>query len=235
MVKSKQKRAGSKPRLNRSDGALKRDHILQVAARLFAKKGFDRTTSKEICLAADTNMAAVNYHFGSRDALYVAVLIAAHAHLINRTALESIASSDTAPVLKLRALLCQFLVRAADTGTPWGLQVLVRELMAPSDHLPPLIRKAVQPKVRVMMTIIASVLGRPISDPVVQQAVAFVVMPCIMLAIAPRDALRKGLPALDVEPERLLDNMMRYAAAGLKALGEIPLGELDRSSDPTRP
>ena len=220
MLIPRKRRAHPKPRAGRSDGTAKRDHILQVAARIFAKRGFDRTTSKAICLAAGTNTAAVNYHFGSRDALYVAVLIEAHGQLINRATLESIADSNTTPEQKLRALLSQFLIRPAESGTPWGLQVLIREMMAPSDHAPPLIRKAILPKIRVIMSIIASVLEVSVEDPLVQRAVAFVILPCIMLVLAPREMLRKGLPALDAHPDLLLDDMVGYAVAGLAALAQ---------------
>jgi TetR/AcrR family transcriptional regulator, regulator of cefoperazone and chloramphenicol sensitivity len=220
MVVSRKRRVTLEPRAARSDGTAKRDHILQIAARIFAKKGFDRTTSKAICLAAGTNTAAVNYHFGSRDALYVAVLIEAHGQLINRATLESIADSHTSPVQKLRALLSQFLIRPAASETPWGLQVLIREMMVPSDHLPPLVRKAVLPKIRVMLRIIASVLEVSIDDPLVQRALAFVIFPCIMMVIVPREILRKGLPALEAHPDVWLDDMVDYAVAGLAALAQ---------------
>jgi len=199
---------------------MKRDHILQVAARLFAKNGFDRTTSKAICLAARTNLAAVNYHFGSRDALYVDVLIEAHGQLIDRATIESIADSNTMPEQKLRALLSQFLTRPANSPAPWGLQVLIRELIAPSDHAPQLIRKAILPKIRVMMGIIASVLEISAEDPLVHRAMAFVILPCIMLVIAPREMLRKALPTLDAHADSLLDDMVSYAVAGLAALAQ---------------
>ena len=56
-------------RAMRSDGMEKRRHILQVAGRLYAEKGHARTTSKEICALAGTDIAAVNYPFGSKGAL----------------------------------------------------------------------------------------------------------------------------------------------------------------------
>jgi AcrR family transcriptional regulator len=220
MLISKKRRAPRKPRAARSDGTVKREHILQVAARLFAKNGFDRTTSKAICLAAGTNVAAVNYHFGSRDALYVAVLIEAHGQLIDRATIESIADSSTTPEQKLRALLGQFLIRPANLPAPWGLQVLIREMMAPSDHAPQLIRKAILPKIRIMMSIIASVLEISAEDPLVHRAMAFVILPCIMLVIAPREMLRKALPTLDAHSDSLLDDMVGYAVAGLAALAQ---------------
>ncbi len=44
--------------------------ILNAAVGLFAEKGFDKTTVRAICRAADVNVALVNYHFKSKEGLY---------------------------------------------------------------------------------------------------------------------------------------------------------------------
>ncbi len=48
--------------------------ILDTAERLFAADGFDRTSLRDITRDAGVNLAAVNYHFQSRDALVAAVI-----------------------------------------------------------------------------------------------------------------------------------------------------------------
>ena len=50
-----------------------KDVILQVAERLFAEKGIDATSIRDITRAAEVNLGAINYHFGSKDGLIVAV------------------------------------------------------------------------------------------------------------------------------------------------------------------
>ena len=206
------------PRSVRSDGAETRVHILQVAGQLFAEKGFERTTSKEICSAAGTNLAAVNYHFGSRDGLYDAVLVEAHGQIVGLDDLETIARSGDTPETKLRELIARIVRRSSDSDLPWGLRVLVREFMSPSAHVNALLRQAVLPKLRVMLAMIAEFLGVPQEHPLVQRAVAFVVMPCIMLVVAPRPVLRQALPALMADPASLAEDMSNYALAGLSSL-----------------
>jgi len=44
--------------------------LLAVAAEIFAEKGFRDATIAEICRQAGTGIAAINYHFGSKEALY---------------------------------------------------------------------------------------------------------------------------------------------------------------------
>jgi AcrR family transcriptional regulator len=50
-----------------------KDRILNAAERLFAERGFAETSLRDITSAAGTNLAAVNYHFQSKDALTLAV------------------------------------------------------------------------------------------------------------------------------------------------------------------
>ena len=51
-----------------------RERILDVAERLFAERGFDATSLRNITTDAAVNLAAVNYHFGSKDELILAAL-----------------------------------------------------------------------------------------------------------------------------------------------------------------
>jgi TetR/AcrR family transcriptional regulator, regulator of cefoperazone and chloramphenicol sensitivity len=218
MPSSSRRSVKPRPRSVRSDGVATRGQILQVAGRIFAEKGFERATSREICTTAGINMAAVNYHFGGKDGLYDAVLVEAHGQLVELNDLEAIRQSGGSAQVHLRALIDLFVRRSAGPALPWELRVLLREFMAPSTHVPVLIRHAVLPKIRVMMAMIAAVLRVPEDHPVVQRALAFVVLPCIMLVIAPRDVLRQVFPVLISEPEALVDDITRYALAGLEAM-----------------
>ncbi len=44
--------------------------IVEAATKLFAEKGLDGVTVREICAAAGVNVALVNYHFKSKEGLY---------------------------------------------------------------------------------------------------------------------------------------------------------------------
>ncbi len=48
--------------------------ILKATERLVAAKGFEATSLRAITTAAKVNLAAVNYHFATKDALIVAML-----------------------------------------------------------------------------------------------------------------------------------------------------------------
>ncbi len=48
----------------------KKERILYEACKIFAKKGYKKTTVAEICKSAKVNIASVNYYFQSKDNLY---------------------------------------------------------------------------------------------------------------------------------------------------------------------
>jgi AcrR family transcriptional regulator len=50
-----------------------KERILDEAEALFALKGYDAVSVREITGAADCNLAAVNYHFGNKQNLYLEV------------------------------------------------------------------------------------------------------------------------------------------------------------------
>src|ERR1700761_684332 len=52
----------------------KKDHILDVAERVFSELGFDGASTRTISGEAGVNMAMLNYYFGSKEGLFVAVI-----------------------------------------------------------------------------------------------------------------------------------------------------------------
>jgi AcrR family transcriptional regulator len=70
-----------------------KEQILDTAERLFADRGFDATSLRTITCEADVNLAAVHYHFGSKEALIEAVLARRFAAL-NRERLERLEACE---------------------------------------------------------------------------------------------------------------------------------------------
>jgi AcrR family transcriptional regulator len=52
----------------------KKEHIMEVAVTLFAEKGYEGTSIRDLAHAADVNIAMINYYFGSKEKLFVALL-----------------------------------------------------------------------------------------------------------------------------------------------------------------
>jgi AcrR family transcriptional regulator len=73
--------------------------ILDAAEKLFADKGFYATSLRDITAEAEVNLAAVNYHFQSKDSLIDAV-IARRIAPINRRRLELLDAAGPHPSLE---------------------------------------------------------------------------------------------------------------------------------------
>ena len=72
-----------------------RTAILAAAERLYADRGFGDVTLRDIVAAADVNLAAVNYHFGSKDEL-IAELFVTRSIATNRERLNELKAAEAA-------------------------------------------------------------------------------------------------------------------------------------------
>ena len=72
-----------------------RTAILNAAERLYADRGFADVTLRDIVAAADVNLAAVNYHFGSKDEL-IAELFVTRGLATNRERLNELKAAEQA-------------------------------------------------------------------------------------------------------------------------------------------
>ncbi len=54
-----------------------REALLQAAKKCLLEKGYARTTARDIASAADVSLAAIGYHFSSKDALLTEALLVA--------------------------------------------------------------------------------------------------------------------------------------------------------------
>jgi AcrR family transcriptional regulator len=77
-------------REGRGDAAGTRAALLRAARELFSAQGFDRTTVRAIAERADVNQALLFRYFGSKDALFTAVLADEVRELLAATAPEDL-------------------------------------------------------------------------------------------------------------------------------------------------
>jgi len=72
-----------------------RGSIIKAAVHLFAEKGFQGASVRDIVVKARVNQAAINYHFKSKDGLYLEVL---------KTAFEKLTEQAGSDPEKLKSL-----------------------------------------------------------------------------------------------------------------------------------
>src|ERR1700722_14461691 len=86
------------------DGDDTRSRLLDAAAAIFAERGYQAATTREICVRARANAAAVNYHFGDKLGLYKAALKSVIGRC-QKSGVETYALSAMAPEQALRSFV----------------------------------------------------------------------------------------------------------------------------------
>lgn len=85
-----------------------RERILGVAETLFARHGFAGASLRQVTAAAKVNLAAVNYHFGSKESL-IEEVFRRRLDELNRHRLAALAAVDANPDRQLEDVLDAFI------------------------------------------------------------------------------------------------------------------------------
>ncbi len=102
--------------------------ILDAAEKLFGKSGFDATSLRDITAEADVNLAAVNYHFQSKESLIDSV-IARRIEPVNQKRLAMLESARPDP--NIEQILMAFLTPVLDQDITEVFALMARVMASP--------------------------------------------------------------------------------------------------------
>ncbi len=221
-----------------------RHRILDAAEALFVEHGLEATSMRMITTQAGVNLAAVNYHFGSKDALIQEVFkrrlvelnrqrLAALDEVESRVASEG---RTVKPSQVLEAFFGPALALASDTehGGHTFMQLLGRTYTDPNAFVRQfLAEEYAETLSRFLSALYASLPGVP-RDEILWRF--HFMMGATSYAIAGTDALRLFAGGFeDEDPTRLLPRLMSFLLGGLRAplpeLNRAPTGESRRRND----
>ena len=112
-----------------------RNRLLDAAEKLFSERGFADTSVRDITAEANCNVAAVNYHFGGKDKLYIE-MFRRHMEGVfakHKVNIEKVMSSANPTLEKLLEAIAKTSLEAlseADARIPM-LKLMVRETLNP--------------------------------------------------------------------------------------------------------
>ena len=202
----------------RQDGDETKTLLVECAGRLIAAQGYDKTTSKSICEAARANMAAINYHFGGRDGLYIAVLEEVHRRLMNVDRLTELEASDIPAEEKINRLIGMF-IAGAFGSEGWETKVWARELISPSPFIGRILSEKAAPKLHAARRIFAEYTGLPADDPRLYCAIMSTMAPFLLLFLTDHENIDfREILKVGFDRKVLLENLKSFAAAGLASL-----------------
>jgi len=120
---------GAARKIEREDAgraAIRRRQVLAVASELFAAKGFEATSIRDIATAAGMMSGSLYYHFASKEDLYIAVQDASISKIFN--AVEQAIPGIADPWERLEAAAIAHVEAMLDRS---GFRVLVTPLFPP--------------------------------------------------------------------------------------------------------
>ncbi len=221
-----------------------KDRILDAAESLFMEHGFEATSLRSITAAAGVNLAAVNYHFGSKEELFQAVLTR-RLDPMNQERLDLLSALERAAAPK--ALRCEQilsamfvpalrLARDRERGGKDFLRLLGRAYADPA----PFIRQFLSAQYAVMIARFKAAFARALPElpPKELSWRLHFIMGALSYTLAGTDALKliAELTSTDAgNDEMLLRRLAPFLLAGLEsplpeasAAGRALDGDLER-------
>jgi len=132
--------------------------LLDVAGQVFAEKGFEGATIREICQRAEVNIASVNYYFRDKERLYIEAVKSACQGADEETPFPTW-PEGTAPLIKLRDFIHTQLRRMlSPDGPSWRRQLLLRELAQPTAACAAFVQAHVRPSAAILGAILQELL-----------------------------------------------------------------------------
>jgi len=209
-----------------------RERLISAAGPVFARHGYDAATVTQICTAAEANVAAINYHFGDKRALYREVL---------KTAIQRMKGDQREPADRERnvrpteariALISVNILRGvlAMDDKNWPLTLVLREFLHPTAEFGSLIRAELDllaPSNYLYQTV-AAITGFAADDPRLQWSIFCVLAPSLLLGSKPKEMARH-FPALETDKldlDAFAAHIGRILTNGLAPAGPTPASKV---------
>lgn len=200
-----------------------RQRLLETACEVFAEKGYRGATVHDLCSAAKANVAAVNYYFGSKRELYLAVW----QHLFDAVRQPYVETIDAIanPVQHLRELIAQRVSHVFDDGAAGRLRrVTHREMHDPTEVHAEIRERFIRPNIELVERTVAEILDLPADDPIARRCAFSVHSQLVSLArlrMKPDPSpLQRLLGGTDPDPAQtgeLADHLVTFVLGGLRA------------------
>ncbi|MDP2758121.1 MAG: CerR family C-terminal domain-containing protein [Desulfurivibrionaceae bacterium] len=210
-------------RKQRSDGQETRQNLLASAGEIFASKGFRDTTIAEICKQAAANTAAVSYHFGSKEALYVESWRYAFTRSLSIYPPDGGIPPEAPAEERLRGRILAIMRRIIDPQSH-DFDIFHKEMASPTGLLAQAMQESVEQIFTGLTLLVCELLGAEPHAHEVQLCAMSIRAQCfgpLLHARCRKSA--QGLPTTGVEPlledvEQLADHVTRFSLAGIRAL-----------------
>ena len=204
---------------------ISKERILQEAEALFAERGFYAVTIREITKAARCNLAAVNYHFGNKQNLYMEVFRC----LWKPRAKRILARFES--VLAQRELTLQGIVHAVAEAFIKGplsdeerlrhFQLWVREMARPTEAFEMVIGDVIGPFQRKLAELMRPFMAREMGQVALLLYIQSIISMVIHFNFARNPVMRITGMEYDAQfKDDLVNHVVQFSLSGLNGAGE---------------
>lgn len=196
-----------------------RERIVNAAGEIFAERGYDGTTVRDICHQAGANIAAVNYYFGDKQRLYVEAVVQAHRWRMEQFPLPAW-PEETSAERKFEDFINTFMRRVrSGPGSTWHSKLMMREMAHPTAACAELVQSSIRPQFEVLLEILRELVPPETGLEDLRLTAFSVVGQCLFYHFAD-PVTRNLITAEEYEAltiERLTRQITQFSLAALRA------------------
>jgi AcrR family transcriptional regulator len=196
--------------------------LIEAAGEVFAEVGFRNATVREICRRAGANVAAVNYHFGDKERLYIEVIRYSYQKAFDKYPPLLNVPADAPAEKRLHAFVHSLLLRIFEKGaTAWHGKLMSREMIEPTSALDELVTERMVPMSTQLAQIVSEILKCPAGDDRVRLCGLSIVSQCVFYHHC-QPVITRLFPKFQSmtakEIASLADHVTQFSLAALKNL-----------------
>ena len=126
-----------------------RNNLISIATRLFAERGLNGVSIRQLSKSAGVSISMISYHFGGKEGLYSAVL---QEQFSGFEFIEEINKADSEALEKIEAYIKWIIVRHRDN--PYLLRFYTSELTNPTQFFSLIVQPAIEKVIQILVKII---------------------------------------------------------------------------------
>jgi TetR/AcrR family transcriptional regulator, regulator of cefoperazone and chloramphenicol sensitivity len=207
----------------RIDGLETRQRLLDAAGMVFAEKGFWETTNADICGKASVNTASVNYHFGSKEELYVEAWKYSFDKSLKKHPPDGGISPEAPAEKRLKGRILSFMQRIIDPET-YEFNIMHKEMACPTGLLNKIVHSSIQSQHDGLKSIVSEIMGTGAREQDINFCCMNVIDMCFGvihylhhgMMLKKKRKFKKVISEKDIEV--YADHIVRFALAGIRGI-----------------
>lgn len=196
-----------------------KEQLLACAVPLFAEKGYRDATCSELSRRAKANIAAINYHFGSKENLYRLSLRKAFEIANAKYPFKAELPDDAAAEDKLFANMNAIIRRNFDEGPAGHLnKIMAHQVSNPTAPQSLVFDEISSLQGNYLLKVVSEICG-PLPAPSLKAAKLNIIALCVFPRLAPAMLQQLFTESPDeAELEQFISRQYQFALAGLRSL-----------------